>query len=179
MLLAKPLILVVALAGIYLLVVRPIRGVIVRDMIYPEALAAASHKAGTKLIDYSPQRIDVEVKLGQATPRHFNYGVAFGAYYIIPIIFFVIIDADRGWTIFTTLFHCVFFLVETGFLFMGLLGSQVFLQGMDLLSYFLLPASFGIVALAWFETREKRKANSSVGQNPAFGESDRQAKPGP
>lgn len=170
---AKPFIAAIAIAGLYILAVRPLRGVIVQDLIYHEALLAAKHKAGIKITDYSPQRIEVTLKSGVAHPISFSYGMAFGAYFLILLMLFVLFRTNRNWIVRLFFFHCAFFLAETGFLFLGLSGSYVSLQGMDLLYNFLFPASFGIAALAWFETRDG-KAPTDVDNKTTFVEGDTQ-----
>ncbi len=158
---ARGIIVVAALALLYVLVVRPLRGAMVRDSIYPEALAAANHKAG---IEISPPSVSgFEVTVGKAGGHStvFIYFTAFGEYLFIPFMLLAIIRADKKWALLVLIFHGAYFLVDTGLLFLGLFSSHLFLRGMDLLSYILFPASFGIVALAWFESREKNRRQSA------------------
>ena len=119
---AKPFIAAAAIAGLYILAVRPLRGVVVQELIYHEALLAAKHKAGIRITDYSPQRIEVTVKSGVSHLTSFSYGMAFGAYFLIPLILFVLFRAGKNWIARLFLFHSAFFLAETGFLFLGLSG---------------------------------------------------------
>ncbi len=162
---AKLIILAAVLGGLYILAIRPIRGVIIRRFIYPEAIAAVAHKTAMEISDSSTGGFEIAVGEGTSHSGYYRYFMAFGEYLFVPFIFLAILRADTKWAVLIFLLHFGYFIVETGLLFLGLRVDYVFLRAMDLLGYILFPTSFGIVALAWFETREERKADSMASKN--------------
>lgn len=153
----RPLLLILAIAGFYFLAVRPLRRAIVVKLINPLAQTEASRKPGVGLTTALTGGFEVTVRESKGRYEYFRYFMAFGEYLFVPIMLLVALRTRMNWAFILSLLHFVFFVVETGLLFLGLWGGLFFLRGMDLSSYVLFPASFGIVALAWIEARDRRK----------------------
>ena len=155
--LVRRFIVIVIIIAFYFIVIRPIRSLIIRRLIYPTVKTVAPKNSGFKVSFYNKVTIQLLTDNFEGKPKEYMYKIVFGGFLLLSAIFLVGLNIGWKWLGWVFGFHCVIFILETGMLFGGLGGFYFLLSCIKLLNQYIVPAfSFGIVAFAWYQRKNEK-----------------------